>query len=41
MKMKMSKCTMNLLVAIAVLGGIFALTRPKASPYKCNNCNKR
>ena len=29
MNMKMSNRTMNILVAIAVLGGIFALTRPK------------
>lgn len=39
--MKMSKCTMNMLVAIAVLGGLFALTRPKTSPYACNSCKKR
>lgn len=41
MKMKMSKCTINILVAIAVLGGIFALTRPKTSQYSCNSCKKR
>lgn len=39
--MKMSKCTINILVALAIVGGLIALTRPPVSQYKCNSCNKR